>query len=217
MIVHFSLALKAVQMSEVIVTDRARRQLTEIQTSVQILEQRDIHAVPMAAQEDVFRSIGMLPGIVSTSDVSSQFYVRGGAGDQNLILLDGMKIYNPYHAFGIYSIFDSDILKTTEVYTGAFPAEYGGRLSSVVNMTTRDGGAKSISGRANINFLSSKLELDGPAMPGVTWLVNARIIVPKNLQQVFRQRPSTIFLRCIHESNWYRDGVSREVRFSVVL
>jgi hypothetical protein len=85
-----------------------------------------------------------------------------------------MKIYNPYHAFGLFSVFDPDIVKTTEVYTGAFPAEYGGRLSSVVSMTTRDGSVNSLSGRANINFLSTKLQLDGPAIRNTTWLVSAR-------------------------------------------
>jgi hypothetical protein len=174
LVVNFELPSKPVQVSEVVVTDVAKRELTEIQTSVHVLDQRDIQAVPTAVQQDVFRSITILPGIVSTSDVSSQFYVRGGAGDQNLILLDGMRIYNPYHAFGIFSIFDPDIIKTTEVYTGAFPPEFGERLSSVVNMTTRDGGARRISGRANLNFISSKLQLDGPALEGSTWLVSAR-------------------------------------------
>jgi len=172
--ISFQLPSKPVEMSGVEVAGRAKKELTEIQTSVHVLEQRDIRAVPMAVQEDIFRSIGILPGVVSTSDVTSQFYVRGGAGDQNLILLDGMKIYNPYHAFGIFSIFDSDLIKTTEVYTGAFPAEYGGRLSSVVSMTTRDGGSKKLSGRGNINFLSTKLELDGPSIPHTTWLVSGR-------------------------------------------
>jgi hypothetical protein len=172
--VNFRLPLKPVELSEVTVTSTAKRELTEIHTSVHVLEQRDIHAVPVAAQEDIFRSIGMLPGIVSTSDVSSQFYVRGGAGDQNLILLDGMRIYSPYHAFGIFSVFDPDIVKSTEVYTGAYPADYGGKLSSVVNMTTKDGGAKSTSGRANINFLSTKLQLDGPIPDNTTWLVSMR-------------------------------------------
>jgi hypothetical protein len=185
-VLDFMLVPKAVQMSEVIVTENPRRQLSEIHSSMQILEQKDIHAVPVVAQEDVFRSIGILPGIVSTSDVSSQFYVRGGAGDQNLILLDGMKVYSPYHAFGIYSVLDPDILKTTEVYTGAFPAEYGGRLSSVVNMTTRDGLNKTISGKGSINFLSGKLQLDGPLMPDVSWLVNARkSLFPKTFSKFF--------------------------------
>ena len=173
-VVNFQLPSKPVEFSEVMVTDVAKRELTEIHTSVHVMEQRDIRSVPTTAMEDIFRSIRILPGIVSTSDVNSQFYVRGGAGDQNLILLDGMKVYNPYHAFGIFSIFDPDIIKTTEVYTGAFPPDFGGRLSSVVNMTTRDGGSKFASGRANINFLSTKLQVDGPAMPGLTYLFSGR-------------------------------------------
>jgi len=148
--------------------------LKEINTSIHVLDQREMKLVPVTIQEDVFRSIQVLPGIVSTSDVNSHFYVRGGGGDQNLILLDGMKIFNPFHAFGIFSVFDPDIIKTTEVFTGAFPPGYGGRLSSVVNMTTRDGKTAGIGGRANVNFLSTKLQLEGPVFENFQWLVNGR-------------------------------------------
>lgn len=172
--VNFKLKQKPIEFSEVVVTDRAKRELTEINTSIHVMEQRDIRAVPVAVQEDIFRAIQILPGVVSTSDVNSHFYVRGGAGDQNLILLDGMKVYNPFHAFGIFSVFDSDVIKTTEVYTGAFPPGFGGRLSSVVNMTTRDGNASNFSGRANINFISSKLQLEGPIFSNTRWLVSGR-------------------------------------------
>jgi hypothetical protein len=172
--VNFRLKAKPVEFSEVVVTDRAKRELTEINTSIHVMEQRDIKTVPVAVQEDIFRAIQILPGVVSTSDVNSHFYVRGGAGDQNLILLDGMKIYNPFHAFGIFSIFDSDVIKTTEVYTGAFPPGFGGRLSSVVNMTTREGNATNFSGKANINFVSSKLQLEGPMFEETRWLVSGR-------------------------------------------
>lgn len=172
--INFRLRPKPVEFSEVVVTDRAKRELTEINTSVHVMEQRDVKAVPVTVQEDIFRAIQVLPGVVSTSDVNSHFYVRGGAGDQNLILLDGMKIYNPFHAFGIFSIFDADVIKTTEVYTGAFPPGFGGRLSSVVNMTTRDGNASSFSGKANINFVSSKLQLEGPVFEDTRWLVSGR-------------------------------------------
>jgi hypothetical protein len=184
-VVNFQLPPKPVEFGEVMVTDVAKRELTEIHTSVHVLEQRDIKAVPMTAMEDIFRSIRILPGIVSTSDVNSQFYVRGGAGDQNLILLDGMKVYNPYHAFGIFSIFDSDIIKTTEVYTGAYPPEFGGRLSSVVNMTSRDGSSKGVSARANVNFLSTKLQVDGPAIPGLTFLASGRKSIFSNTFRKF--------------------------------
>lgn len=173
-ILNFKLPPRPVEFSEVVVTDRARRELTEIQTSVHVMDQQDIKRVPMAVQEDIFRAIQILPGVVSTSDVNSHFYVRGGAGDQNLILLDGMKIYNPFHALGIFSIFDSDVIKTTEVYTGAFPPGFGGRLSSVVNLITRDGKSTRVSGRANMNFVSTKLQLEGPLTSDSRWLVSGR-------------------------------------------
>jgi hypothetical protein len=161
-IVNFRLVVQAVKMHEVVVSGRAKPELTEIYTSAHVLEKTDLKRVPIAGQEDVFRSIQVLPGIVSTSDVNAQFYVRGGAADQNLILLDGMKVHNPFHAFGLFSIFDPDILRSAEVYTGAFPADFGGRLSSVVNILSRDGNASSIAGRVNANFLSSKIQLEGP-------------------------------------------------------
>jgi len=173
-VVNAALSSTTVEMAEVVVTETGKRELKEINTSIHILDQRDMKIVPVTVQEDVFRSIQVLPGIVSTSDVNSHFYVRGGAGDQNLILLDGMKIFNPFHAFGVFSVFDPDIIKTTEVYTGAFPPGYGGRLSSVVSMTTRDGNSTGIAGRANVNFLSTKLQLEGPVLENFQWIVNGR-------------------------------------------
>ncbi|MEI7907898.1 MAG: TonB-dependent receptor, partial [Bacteroidota bacterium] len=139
MTLNFNLFSKPVEVNEVLITGGRKRELEEISTSVHVFDQKELQRVPVTAQGDLFRSIQIIPGIVSSADVSSKFFVRGGAGDQNLIYLDGMKIYNPYHAFGIFSIFDPDIVKTTEVYTGAFPPGYGGRLSSVININSRNG------------------------------------------------------------------------------
>jgi hypothetical protein len=171
---NLRLAQEAVELQEVLVTGVAKRELTEISTSVHVLDQRDLKRVPATVQADVFRSIQILPGIASTNDVSSQFYVRGGAGDQNLILFDGIKVYNPFHAFGLFSMFDSDIINTAEVYTGAFPPGFGGRLSSVVNLITKDGTRAGIAGKADVNFLSSKVLVEGPMLESGRWLVNAR-------------------------------------------
>jgi hypothetical protein len=170
----FRLSQAPVESNEVLVMGTRRREITEINTSVHLLEAQDLKITPVLAQEDVFQSLKLLPGIVSTSDVSSRFYVRGGAGDQNLVLLDGMKIYNPFHALGIFSVFDPDIVQNVEMYTGAFPAGYGGRLSSVVNITSRDGRSDRVSGKAGVNFISSKAQLEGPLFEGMTWMVNAR-------------------------------------------
>ena len=171
---NFDLVAVLIEGQEVLITSSRRRELTEVSTSLHLLEQKELKLTPVLAQEDVLQSLKILPGIVSTSDVSSKFYVRGGAGDQNLFLLDGMKIYNPFHAFGIFSVLDPDIVHDVGLYTGASPAGYGGRLSSAIDIRTRDGRADRIGGQANLNFLSAKVELEGPAFDGSSWMFNGR-------------------------------------------
>ena len=172
---NFALAAVPVQSEEVVIT-APRRQL-EIErktTSVHILERKDLRLVPVAGQQDLLQSLKILPGIVSTSDVSSRFYVRGGAGDQNLFMFDGIRIYYPFHALGIYSVFSPEVVDNVEVYTGAFPPGYGGKLSSVVNITARDGRADRVAARANVNLLSSEFETEGPITSQSSFIVNGR-------------------------------------------
>ncbi len=171
---NVKLAVRLIQTGEVVVQSEGISSLAEKSASVHVMRPQELQTIPAVAQNDLLRSIQMLPGITSTSDVSAKFFVRGGAGDQNLILLDGMKIYNPFHAFGLFSILDPDIVKAAEIYTGAFPAGYGDRLSSVVNVTTKEGNLSRVSGNASINFLSGKLELDGPFSDDNSWLVSGR-------------------------------------------
>ena len=171
---NIRISSRVIETSEIIVKSDIISALTERSASIHIITPKELQQLPAAGQQDLLRSLQMLPGITSTSDVSAKFYVCGGAGDQNLILLDGMKIYNPFHAFGLFSVLDPDIIRNAEVYTGAFPAGFGGRLSSVVNVTSRDGNLSRISGNANVNFLSGKLELDGPLSDDNSWLVSGR-------------------------------------------
>jgi hypothetical protein len=173
-VLNFDIVAVPIEGQEVLITGSRRRELTEVSTSLHLLEQKELKMTPALAQDDVLQSLKILAGIVSTSDVSSKFYVRGGAGDQNLFLLDGMKIYNPFHAFGIFSVLDPDIVHDVTIYTGSSPAGYGGRLSSAIDIRTQDGRADRIAGRANMNFLSSKVELEGPAFAGTSWMFNGR-------------------------------------------
>lgn len=190
--VNFNLYSKPVEVNEVVITGGRKKELEEINTSIHVLDQKELQKVPVAAQDDLFRSIQIIPGIVSSADVNSKFYVRGGAGDQNLILLDGMKIYNPYHAFGIFSIFDPDIIKTTEVYTGAFPAGYGGRLSSVINLVSRNGNQKEFHGNASLNFISGKVQLEGPVFDQSSWIISARKSLFNDAFKNFLKDPAPI-------------------------
>ncbi len=172
--VNVRLIPQPIQTGEVLIQSEGISSLTERSASVHVMTPQEIRALPAVAQSDLLRSLQLLPGITSTSDVSAKFFVRGGASDQNQILLDGMKIHNPFHAFGLFSVLDPDLVRSAEVYTGAFPAGYGGRLSSFVNVTTKEGNLSGISGNASLNFLSGKLELDGPFSEENSWLVSGR-------------------------------------------
>ncbi|HLE33069.1 MAG TPA: TonB-dependent receptor, partial [Bacteroidota bacterium] len=172
--VNVRLVSQAIETEEVVISGTRKGRLAEIATSIHVMSPKEIKLTPVTAQEDLFYSLQMLPGFVSTSDVSSRFFVRGGAGDQNLVLLDGMKIYSPFHALGVFSVFDPDIIKSVEVYTGAFPAEFGGRLSSVVNIYSKEPRLDRYSARAHVNSLSSKFALQGPLTGGISWMANGR-------------------------------------------
>jgi len=162
-VLHLQVRLKPapIEESEIEIVGQRTTPITETLTSVHVLDQAQVRMVPVTLQEDVFRSLLILPGVVSTGDVTSQFYVRGGAGDQNLILFDGIRVYNPYHAFGILSVFDPGLIRSTEAYLGAFPPEFGSRLSSVVNLNSKDGRMDRVAGRGSVNVLSSSVGLEG--------------------------------------------------------
>lgn len=118
--------------------------------------------VPQAVESDLLRTLQSLPGIVPLSDFSSAIYVRGGTPDQNLFLVDGTDVYNPEHAFGLFSTFNTDAIKKVEVYKGGFGAEYGGRLSSVINITNNDGNRNEFEGKVSVSLLSVNTTLQAP-------------------------------------------------------
>jgi outer membrane cobalamin receptor len=128
----------------------------------------------LGGEVDVFRTLQLLPGVKSVSEVSSGLYVRGGSPDQNLILLDGVIVYNPTHLGGFLSTFNSDALRDVRLIKGAFPAEYGGRLSSVVDMTMREGTKEKISGAGGISLINSRLTVEGPITEDATFMVSGR-------------------------------------------
>lgn len=166
--------------------ERRIRYDTEIST--QPIGAAEIELVPATVESDLFRTIAILPGIVTTGDVSSQFYVRGGGGDQNLIILDGMTIYNPFHALGIFSIFDSDAIKEAEILKGGFPAEWGNRLSSVINIRTKEGNKNKFAGKVSASLLSAKTMLEGPTPWNGSFMVAARKSYFDDVLQKFVRR-----------------------------
>ncbi|MFT5089592.1 MAG: outer membrane receptor protein involved in Fe transport [Planctomycetota bacterium] len=137
------------------------------------LQVRELKAAPAAIEADPIRTIQTLPGVAALSDFSVGLYVRGGTPDQNLILLDGTDVYNASHLFGLFSTFPADAAKSTELLRGGYPAKYGGRLSSVLNVITDEGNKEEFEGTGGLSLMASRLTLQGPVAKG-SWLVSAR-------------------------------------------
>ena len=148
--------------AEVTVTAERQKFEQEIESSKISLNLREINTVPGFIEADVFRTLQMLPGVQSGSDFSSALYVRGSTPDQNLIMLDGITVYNPYHFGGIFSTFNTDAIKEADFHAGGFPARYGGRMGAILNVINREGNTEKITGSGNISLISSKVLIEGP-------------------------------------------------------
>ncbi|MDH5196162.1 MAG: TonB-dependent receptor, partial [Gemmatimonadota bacterium] len=145
----------------------------EAQPSTVSLTAADIQRVPAILEADVVRMVQYLPGSVAKNDYSIGYNVRGGESDQNLIQLDGIPIFNPSHLAGLFSTFDANAVSRTDFYSGGFPSEYSGRLSSVLDIGLRTGNPERIGVNGEVSLLSSKLLVEGPA-GRATWLVSGR-------------------------------------------
>ncbi len=155
---------------------------TETKTSVIKLTPKQITQLPsIGGQPDLAQYLQVLPGVIFTGDQGGQLYIRGGSPIQNKVLLDGMTIYNPFHSIGLFSVFETDIIRNADIFTGGFGAEYGGRLSSIMDITTRDGNKRRISGKAGASTFGSRLLLEGPisrpkseGRGGATFILSAK-------------------------------------------
>lgn len=152
-----------IPLKEVVIEAEKDRNVSGLQMGNDRLDIRELRQVPTALGEtDILRVAMMLPGVQSVGESSTGLNVRGGATDQNLILFNGATIYNPSHLFGFFSAFDPDVLKGVELYKSGVPAEYGGRLSSILDIDTRDGNNKTFAGSGGIGLVTSRLSLEGP-------------------------------------------------------
>lgn len=155
-----SQTLDAVQ----IVGENTRKE-QETRTSVISVTPKDMSKMPaIGGQPDFAQYLQVLPGIISTGDQGGQLYVRGGTPVQNMLLMDGVILFNPFHSIGIFSVFDMDIMSSADVYTGGFGAEFGGRISSVMDIKTRDGNKKRLSSKVDINNIGGQLLFEGPLL-----------------------------------------------------
>ncbi len=160
------------ELEEIIITSEAEKEkakeigVAQIGTSL-------IKELPSVFQADVFRSIQLLPGVKAASDFSSGLYIRGGSPDQTLILLDETTVYNPSHFFGFFSTFNPDAIKDVRLYKGGYPAEFGGRLGSVLSIYNKDGNRNETHGSLTLGMLSSRASVEGPYKYG-SWSLAVR-------------------------------------------
>ena len=161
---NISLQLDSQSLSEVIVSaKRFDENISSTDIGVSSLSIRDIENVPVLfGEKDIMKTIQLLPGVKPAGDGNAGFYVRGGAADQNLILLDGAPVYNASHLLGFFSVFNSNAIKDVKLYKGNIPAEFGGRLSSVMDVKMKEGNNQDFKVDGGIGVISSKLTFEGP-------------------------------------------------------
>ena len=153
----------SIKLNEVKISAAREEMKTEVKAAAIKISKQDLEMMPtIGGEPDLAQYMQVVPGVVFTGDQGGQLYIRGGSPIQNKVLLDGMIIYSPFHSIGLFSVFDTDIIRNTDVYTGGFNAEYGGRISSIMDIKTIDGNKKNIGGKLTANTFGTKLFLEGP-------------------------------------------------------
>ena len=168
--IEVNLAAQAVELAGVEAEGRRSRQRERFESSggetVQEFNRRELKAIPGVAEPDPIKSVEVLPGVTRVSDFHAAFNVRGGSADQNLVLLDGVPIFNPFHALGLFSVFNGDMVQRAELHSGGFPAEYGGRTSSVL-LVKSDLGDGELGVDAGVSLIASRAAVNGGLPDGV--------------------------------------------------
>ena len=169
-----ALQVESVDLEEIVIQAERREELEQAtQSSFIALQVEPLQQMPAIGEADLLRSLQLLPGIQSASDISSGLYVRGGGPDQTAILLDHIPLYNPSHMFGFFSTFNPDAIKDVQLYKGAYPAAYGRTLGAVLDVSNREGNRQRFSGRGGISLIASRLLAEGPVGQG-SWMMAGR-------------------------------------------
>ncbi len=163
---NISITESGQNLGEIVINGRKQQAKTEVQVSKISVTPKQIKSLPSAGgQSDIAQYLTVLPGVIFTGDQGGQLYIRGGSPVQNRILLDGMTIYNPFHSIGFFSVFETELIRNVDVLTGGFNADYGGRISAIVDVKTREGNRKRLSGQVSAGPFQAKAILEGPIVP----------------------------------------------------
>lgn len=208
--VNFQMQTSAITTTEFVVTDQRSRQNTESTQMGKVeLKIEEIKKVPaLFGEVDILKTIQLLPGVKSSGEGNSGFYVRGGGPDQNLIMLDNTVVYNASHLFGFFSVFNSDAIKNVNLIKGGMPANYGGRLSSVLDISMKDGNMKKFHGEGGIGIISTRLTFEGPIVKDkLSFVVSGRrtyadLFIPLFVQDENARGNSYYFYDINAKLNW---------------
>ncbi len=173
---------RGVQLGEVTVSARSTEQVTQVRAGTTTITPRDIKLLPSSGGEpDLAQFLQITPGVTFTGDQGGQLYIRGGSPSQTGILLDGVTIYNPFHSIGLYSVFETDAIRSADVITAGFNAEYGNRTSAILDVHTKDGNKNRLSGKLSASPIMARALLEGPLVKrksenggGVTFLLTGK-------------------------------------------
>ncbi len=173
---NIKLSSSAINIQNVVVTARAKDEnVSSFDVGLQKIDIAELKLVPVLfGENDVLKTIQLLPGVKSAGEGGSGYFVRGGGADQNLILLDGAPVYSASHMMGMFSVFNGDAIKDAKLYKGSLSAEYGGRLSSVMDVKMREGNLEHLKGQGGIGLISSRIELDGPIGEKSSYMISGR-------------------------------------------
>lgn len=205
-------------LDELVVSTEREEDEQRSQIGITRLPTRLVTELPTVFEADVFRSLQRLPGIKAANDFSSGLYIRGGTPDQTLILLDRTTVYNPSHFYGLFSTFNPDALKDVQVYKGGYPAEYGGRLGSVIDIYNKDGNREEVEGTLSLGLLASRVSIEGPFSKG-SWMLAVRRSTLEPLLAVLRQTedgiPETFYFYDVNGKINYDAGPNDRLSLAV--
>lgn len=201
------------EMREITITDdKSKENIESSQMSTITLTIEEIKKLPAFMGEvDILKSVTLLPGVQSAGEGNSGLYVRGGGPDQNLILLDGAPVYNASHLFGFFSVFNGDAIKSVELIKGGMPAQYGGRLSSVLDITMKEGNNKRYEVEGGLGLIASRLTVQGPIVKNkLSFIVSGRRTYADLIAKPFAPKGSTL-----RNSGYYFYDVNAKINWIV--
>jgi hypothetical protein len=209
---NIELPSEAKQIQEIVIEDKPLDEnVVSVQMSKNTVNMTQLRKLPaLFGEVDIIKNIQMMPGVISAGEGTSAFFVRGGGGDQNLILIDEAPIYDPSHLFGLFSVFNADVIKDSELYRGGIPARFGGRLSSILDVRTKDGNNKNYNVTGGIGSMASRLTVEGPIIKEkASFIVSARRSYVDLFLRAANQKNLVYFYDINAKVNWKHNNNNR--------